>query len=143
MNGTYEELVIQDLSRRGAPSPEKYMAQQEHKLNVDYAHWNKMMEYGCSDPFWSDGVNMNLTRNHIIAYKNMMSAIHRLYGIQLPAGYYLPTPPEVSNHYMASGPLPESADHEKARRERMKKELGRTVTIRKARTDTEIQLTFI
>lgn len=32
-------------------------------------HWNYINENGCNDPFWPDGCNMNLTRNHIISYK--------------------------------------------------------------------------
>lgn len=29
-------------------------------------HWKDINQNGCNDPFWSDGCNMNLTRNHII-----------------------------------------------------------------------------
>lgn len=29
-------------------------------------HWNYINENGCNDPFWPDGSNINLTRNHII-----------------------------------------------------------------------------
>lgn len=31
------------------------------------ATWNHINENGCNDPFWPDGCNMNLTRNHIIS----------------------------------------------------------------------------
>lgn len=28
--------------------------------------WEYINQNGCNDPFWADGTNMNLTRNHII-----------------------------------------------------------------------------
>ena len=33
------------------------------------AAWTFNNENGCNDPFWPDGCNLNLTRNHIISYK--------------------------------------------------------------------------
>ena len=35
-------------------------------LEREIALWHKIKENGCSDPFWPDGTNMNLVRNHII-----------------------------------------------------------------------------
>ena len=31
----------------------------------EIGRWNYILENGCNDPFWPDGTNMNLTRNHI------------------------------------------------------------------------------
>ena len=36
------------------------------ELQRDIDRWNEINQNGCNDPFWSDGVNMNLKRNHII-----------------------------------------------------------------------------
>ena len=58
----------------------------------EIGRWNYILENGCNDPFWPDGTNMNLTRNHIISYKR---------GTELPPEYYMPTPPEVDENYMA------------------------------------------
>ena len=41
----------------------------------------KRQEHGGSDPNYDDGVNMNLTRNHIIYYKN---ELEDLYGEDMP-----------------------------------------------------------
>lgn len=76
-------------------------------MNVDYAaalensfaRWDFIHEYGCSDPFWADGVNMNLVRNHIMYYKQRLSEEATLF--LLPKAYYREVPPEVDNNYMA------------------------------------------
>lgn len=64
--------------------------------------WEHKSENGCSDPFWPDGVNMNLNRNHIIYDKRQIGEICRENGLLIPEEYYIPTPPEVSNYYMAN-----------------------------------------
>ena len=35
-------------------------------IRREIEHWKDINQNGCSDPFWPDGCNMNLTRNHII-----------------------------------------------------------------------------
>lgn len=64
--------------------------------------WERKNEEGCSDPFWPDGVNMNLNRNHIIYDKRQIEEICRGNGLTLPGEYYIPTPPEANDYYMAS-----------------------------------------
>ena len=63
--------------------------------------WEHINIYGCNDPFWSDGCNMNLCRNHIIYAKTKIRELCETEGTDYPEEYYLPTPPEVSNWYMA------------------------------------------
>lgn len=36
------------------------------ELQRDIDRWNEINQSGCNDPFWPDGTNMNLVRNHII-----------------------------------------------------------------------------
>lgn len=31
-----------------------------------WRRWQEIHKNGCNDPFWSDGVNLNLIRNHMI-----------------------------------------------------------------------------
>jgi hypothetical protein len=38
------------------------------QIDLERAHWNDLYENGCADPFWEDGCNLNLIRNHIIYY---------------------------------------------------------------------------
>lgn len=76
---------------------EKYAPQIVREIN----QWNYILEHGCSDPFWPDGTNMNLIRNHIIFYKREIAEYCEATGSELPPEYYLPTPPEVDENYMA------------------------------------------
>lgn len=72
-----------------------------HQIMLEIGHWNYILENGCNDPFWPDGTNMNLTRNHIISYKLEIAKYCEATGSELPPEYYLPTPPEVDNDYLA------------------------------------------
>ena len=76
---------------------EEYAAQ----IVREIGHWNYILENGCNDPFWPDGANMNLIRNHIISYKREIAECCEATGAKLPLEYYLPTPPEVDENYMA------------------------------------------
>ena len=68
-------------------------------LENSFARWDFIHEHGCSDPFWADGVNMNLVRNHIMYYKQKLSEEATLF--LLPEAYYREVPPEVDNNFMA------------------------------------------
>lgn len=65
-------------------------------------HWASIRKNGCNDPSWPDGVNMNLVRNHVIYYKRQLKEICAEHGRYLPDEYYLATPPEVDDNYMAN-----------------------------------------
>lgn len=69
------------------------------QLEERFARWDFLYQHGGSDPFWSDGVNLNLVRNHIIYYKNKLaeSCSDGAY----PDIYYRDTPREVDQNYMA------------------------------------------
>ena len=70
------------------------------ELEKEYARWDEVFTRGGSDPFWTDGVNLELTRNHILHYKEQLAKQdNSLFG--LPDIYYRETPPEVDPNYMA------------------------------------------
>ncbi len=70
------------------------------ELERNYARWDEVCTNGGSDPFWSDGVNLELTRNHILYCKEQLAKQENsLFG--LPDVYYRETPPEVDSDYMA------------------------------------------
>ncbi|MGF7145322.1 hypothetical protein HNQ56_003763 [Anaerotaenia torta] len=50
----------------------------EEQLQERYDHWNYLYSHGGSDPFWSDGCNMLLVRNHIISIKRQMEEAGQL-----------------------------------------------------------------
>jgi len=69
-------------------------------LESSYAEWDKLFTEGGSDPFWTDGANLELVRNHIIYYKEQLAKQENsLFG--LSDIYYRELPPEVDCNYMA------------------------------------------
>lgn len=66
------------------------------------AQWEYLRVNGGQDPFYPDGINMNLTRNHVIYAKRRLREMAAEHGWELPDEYYLQTPPEVDDGYMAN-----------------------------------------
>lgn len=83
-------------------TPEQELKELRKEIRREIEHWEDINQNGCNDPFWPDGCNMNLTRNHIIYAKRQIAELCEEYDIPIPEEMYLPTPPEVSNYYMAS-----------------------------------------
>ena len=69
-------------------------------LESSYAEWDKLFKEGGSDPFYTDGVNLELVRNHIIYYKEQLAKQENSL-IGLPDAYYRELPPEINPNYMA------------------------------------------
>lgn len=70
------------------------------ELEKEYARWDEVFTKGGSDPFWSDGVSLNLVKNQIIYYKTQLAnQENSLLG--LPDAYYRELPPEIDPNYMA------------------------------------------
>lgn len=75
-----------------------------------FERWEFLMEHGGSDPFWADGTNMNLVRNHIMYYKNKMLDEYGTDYEKYPEIFYRELPPEVDSNYMArAGEIKDSA----------------------------------
>jgi hypothetical protein len=72
----------------------------EDKLQERLNRWKSIYQNGCSDPFWSDGCNLNLIRNHISHYKKQIEELYP--NSDYPEAYYQDTPPKVDNNYMAN-----------------------------------------
>lgn len=71
-------------------------------IRREIEHWKVINQNGCNDPFWSDGRNMNLVRNHIIYYQSKIHEACTENQLSLPEECYLSLPPEVDNNYMAN-----------------------------------------
>lgn len=86
------------------PKREKSIEEQikeETAMLIDsFLRWEHIRTYGCQDPFYPDGENMNLIRNHIIYGKSRLEELCT--DIPLPAQYYMPTPKQVDANYMAA-----------------------------------------
>lgn len=83
-------------------TPEQKLKELCKNIIREKIRWEHINEYGCNDPFWPDGCNMNLTRNHILAYRIEIEEICAENGIHLPEEYYYKIPPVVDDNYMAS-----------------------------------------
>ena len=68
-------------------------------IENEYKAWNHYNTEGGYDPFWEDGVNMNLIRNHIISYRQQI--IEMTGGENLPEIMDRELPPEVLQNYVA------------------------------------------
>ena len=77
-------------------SPKEELAQQ---LRESHRRWQHLLEFGGQDPFYEDGVNMNLVRNHIIYERRMCE--EKLEAGDYPEEYYLPVPEKVPDDFMA------------------------------------------
>ena len=78
----------------------KLMPAQELQQHIDrlaerYARWERERRDGCLDPFWSDGDNLNLVRNHIRYEKQQIRLTCDKFALTIPAIYYRPLPPEM------------------------------------------------
>ena len=57
------------------------------ELERDYARWEQVYMAGSKDPFWPDGVNANLCRNHILCGKKRIRELYP--DAEMPEIYYL------------------------------------------------------
>ena len=55
----------------------KTVQELEAMIDQSVAHWQDVYENGCSDPFWSDGCNLNLIRNHVIWYLSQIAELQK------------------------------------------------------------------
>lgn len=71
------------------------------EIGREFDRWNEIATHGCTDPFFPDGVNMNLTRNHILyGYRQLAErglTVKTLFG-EFPDER--PIPPRVPMMYM-------------------------------------------
>ena len=58
-----------------------------HNLLREFRTHEHLKTHGGQDPFWPDGTNMNLTRNHIIYEKRQIMELCSISGLDLPPDY--------------------------------------------------------
>ena len=79
----------------GKREQEDYAAE----LQKSHEHWVDLYKNGGSDPFWEDGCNLNLVRNHIHYYRSKIE--ETMNPEDYPAAYFKEIRPQVDNKYMA------------------------------------------
>ena len=75
-------------------SKRKHETDYAAELENSFARWEELFKNGGSDPFWTDGMNLNLVRNHIIYYKEQLAKQENTL-LGLPEIYYRETPTEI------------------------------------------------
>lgn len=112
-------------------------------VKEDAARWAQVREYGCNDPTWTDGVNMNLCKNHIHhAKKNIMDLCYDL-NVPLPEEYFIKTPPEVSKKYMAALRKGSAAAEDPLQAERLEKIKKYEYGLTAACPEYKLELSFL
>ena len=62
----------------------------------EYEHWKTLRTNGGTDPNWSDGVNLNLVRTHIVCAKKEIRRTCDKFKLVVPAIYFRALPPVMS-----------------------------------------------
>lgn len=83
-------------------TPEEELARLTGEYLQARLTWEDIRVYGCRDPFWEDGTNMNLERNHCIHDRARIKELCKEHSLPMPdiLSKY-PIPPEVAEDYMA------------------------------------------
>lgn len=71
----------------------------EAQMLSSYKRWKTLFTTGGSDPSWSDGVNLNLVRNHINYYKRQIEELLLGRFIDYPDTYWYPEPKVVPQNF--------------------------------------------
>lgn len=82
---------------------QKELTEAEIRENIrrEFERWDDISVNGCSDPYWEDGMNMRLVRNHILYWYRILW--ERGFTVQDFFGNYpdeKTVPPEVPYSYM-------------------------------------------
>lgn len=89
-------------------SVEEQIADLSASIRSSVKRWNEIKAKGTTDPFWPDGTNLNLVRNHIIYDKGRLKELCK--GKKgCPVEVRVKIPKEVSEDYMA--PKSKAARH--------------------------------
>lgn len=70
------------------------------EIRNEYKMWDEIAEHGCGDPFWEDGANMNIIRNHILYLRKQLISQAEEENVPIPQEAYWTIPPEVPDTYM-------------------------------------------
>ena len=82
-------------------TPAEILRELDKNLQERYERWLHIRKEGCSDPYWPDGTNLYLVRNHCLYYRCQIAELCDIYGFSYPKSYLRPLPPEVPMDFMA------------------------------------------
>ncbi len=87
--------------RKKKLAPDEELQRLERELLEAGLHWVDIYENGCQDPFWADGVNLNIVRNHCLYYVRLITELCEQHSMPLPDILPFPIPDKVDPEYMA------------------------------------------
>ena len=82
-------------------TPEELLKQYSADLVKSIEQYKTIIDHGCSDPSWPDGCNAKMRNTNDLTYKRYILDICTANDLKIPQEYYLPTPPEQDNSFMA------------------------------------------
>lgn len=136
----YEWTFKSDKKHHKLKTDEELLQYYSAELMKAHADWLNVLNNGCNDPFWTDGCNINLIRNHVIYYRIQIINLCLIRNLEVPVCYYEPVPPKVDDHYMAD--LNPNNEHQIKRLERIRLH-GKEPTSEKPYLDLTPQLDFV
>lgn len=83
-----------------AKTPQELLYSYEEKILDSRKRWDYLKKNGGSSPFYADGCDLNLVRNHMIYYQHLMEEICRENKLSLPDSFYIDLPPLMDDSYM-------------------------------------------
>ncbi len=86
---------------RKKETPQQRLEYNVRELEESYRRWEDLSLHGGNDPFWPDGVNLNLVRNHTMYYKTKIKECCDELNIPCPEIYFRDPPPEMDPNYYA------------------------------------------
>jgi len=81
-------------------TPAEILRELEKNLQERYERWLHIRKEGCSDPYWADGTNLYLVRNHCLYYRCQIAELCDTYGFSYPKSYLRTLPPELPMDFM-------------------------------------------
>jgi len=74
----------------------------QQKIRDNFKRWDHLKRKGGVDPFWPDGTNMNLVRNHVFYHQDKLKALCKEQKVRpCPIEAKLRPPRHVSETYCA------------------------------------------
>lgn len=84
------------------PNKPELLTRYVQECEERFVRWDELYKNGGSDPFGTDGANLNLVRNHIMWYKDKIAELCKEFACELSQVSIRETPPKVDNNYMAN-----------------------------------------
>lgn len=90
------------MARKKKKTPVEELQELSEQLEERHERWHYIKTYGTTDPFWPDGVNINLVRNHCSYYRRLIKELCDKHGLSVPIIYEKPVPPKMPQDFMAT-----------------------------------------